>query len=191
MGQKGTEKLLQWDSSQHLSWRVWPQEEAQRTQNSLSRESWKESALMGVGSLQDLLKLLSRRSANARIKPKHDINRLQSHLGCCQQNKTSSRFPPKPHIMISPVLGLPLAKHDSSPHSKQGSVFQRAAEVPTFRAEPLWDTQHRKRTLDGHSLHEHCSNLNFIRAIPISQCRCSDSKPSEEGAHTTANDTCN
>lgn len=47
-------------------WRVCPQEEAQRTQNSLSRESWKESALMGVGSLQDLLKLLSRRSANAK-----------------------------------------------------------------------------------------------------------------------------
>lgn len=116
MGQKGTEELLQWDSSQHLSWRVRPQEEAQRTQNSLSRESWKESALMGVGSLQDLLKLLSRRSANARIKPKHDINRLQSHLCCCQQNKTASRFPPELHITDSPVLVLPL------PYSKQGSV---------------------------------------------------------------------
>lgn len=123
MGQKGTEELLQWDSSQHLSWRVWPQEEAQWTQNSLSRESWKESALMGVGSLQDLLKLLSRRSANARIKPKHDINRLQSHLCCCQQNKTSSRFPPKLHNTDSPMLVLPLAKCESFPHSKQRSII--------------------------------------------------------------------
>lgn len=86
---------------------VWPQEEAQRTQNSLSRESWKESALMGVGSLQDLLKLLSRRSANARIKPEQDINRLQSHLCCCQQTNIQ-RFPPKPHITDSPVLVLHL-----------------------------------------------------------------------------------
>lgn len=31
----------------------------------LSRESWEVSAFMGVGSLQDLLKLRSLRSANA------------------------------------------------------------------------------------------------------------------------------
>lgn len=88
---------------------------------------------MGVGSLQDLLKLLSRRSANARIKPKHDINRLQSHLCCRQQNKTSSRLPPKPHITDSPVLVLPLAKRESFPHSEQGSIFYTAEDkVPAF-----------------------------------------------------------
>lgn len=36
----------------------------------LSRESWEVSAFMGVGSLQDRLKLRSRRSANAAVRAK-------------------------------------------------------------------------------------------------------------------------
>lgn len=131
MGQKGTEKLLQWDSSQHLSWRVWPQEEAQRTQNSLSREPWKESALMGVGSLQDLLKLLSRRSANARIKPKHDINRLHSHLCCRQQNKTSSRFQ-QSYTSRSPLCLFFHLPNGCPFHTANKGLLTAAHKVPTF-----------------------------------------------------------
>lgn len=41
----------------------------------LSRESWEVSAFIGVGSLQDRLKLRSRRSANAAVRAKPPLAR--------------------------------------------------------------------------------------------------------------------
>lgn len=67
----------------------------------LSRESWEVSAFIGVGSLQDRLKLRSRRSANAVVRAKPPLarggkNRADSgpRLGA-EERQTLTRMGPE------------------------------------------------------------------------------------------------